>query len=204
MLELKTAAPISKLPEPEPTFDLRHAQMAVRELLIALGEDPDREGLADTPRRVAKMYTELFGGREVDLDEVLGRCFDEASDEPVVLSGVQFASTCEHHLLPFIGTADVAYIPSDRVVGLSKLARTVHAFARRPQIQERMTGQIADALMSHLDARGALVIVRAQHLCMKVRGVNEPDSHMITTAARGSLKNSPQLRGEVTSLMRSR
>ena len=199
------SAPIAEEPatrtEPARVFDQDRAQRAVRELLLAIGEDPDREGLADTPRRVAAMYRELFAGVHVDPAEHLGRTFAESYDDVVVLRDIRFASTCEHHLLPFMGRAHVAYLPRDRVVGLSKLARTVHAFARRPQVQERMTAQIVDALIEHLDARGALVVVTAEHLCMRVRGVGEPESEMITTAARGALRDDRALRAEVLALL---
>lgn len=188
-------------PSPDPV-DRDKAIAAVRELLIALGEDPDREGLRDTPRRVVDMYREVFAGRTDDVGEHLSRTFGEAHDGSVMLTGIEFSSMCEHHLLPFMGTVDIAYLPNDRVVGLSKLARTVSAFARRPQVQERMTAQIADALMHHLDARGVLVVVRAQHLCMKVRGVNQSSSSMVTTAARGSYRGDPALRASTLQLFR--
>lgn len=188
-------------PTPDPV-DRERAMAAIRELLIALGEDPDREGLRDTPRRVADMYREVFGGRTDDVAGHLSRTFGEAHDGNVMLRGIEFSSMCEHHLLPFTGTADIAYLPQDRVVGLSKLARTVSAYARRPQVQERMTTQIADAIMQHLDARGVLVVVRAQHLCMKVRGVNQSSSSMLTTAARGSYRSDPALRASTLQLLR--
>ena len=183
-------------------IDLPRAQAAVRELLLALGEDPDREGLADTPRRVAKMYRELFAGMHVDPAEHLGRTFAESYDEIVVLRNINFSSLCEHHLLPFIGKAHIAYLPSDRVVGLSKLARTVDAFAKRPQVQERLTGQIADALMTHLDARGALVVIESEHMCMKVRGVQKAASVMVTSAARGIYRSDATARADAMSLLR--
>jgi len=184
----------------EPDLDL--AARAVRELLLALGEDPDREGLQDTPRRVARMYRELFAGLRDNPAEHLGRTFDEPYNEIVALRNIDFASLCEHHLLPFIGRAHVAYLPNRRVVGLSKLARTVEAYARRPQIQERLTAQVADALMNHLDARGALVVIESEHFCMKIRGVNKPRSSMVTSAARGVFNTDAAARAEAMALIR--
>ena len=186
----------------ESGVDLKRAEGAIRELLLALGENPDREGLSDTPRRVAKMYREMFSGMTANPAEHLSRTFDEPYDEIVLLREINFASLCEHHLLPFIGVAHVAYLPRNRVVGLSKLARTVDAFARRPQIQERMTAQIADALMQHLDAHGAVVVVQAQHFCMKVRGVNKPNSVMVTSAVRGVFKTHAAARAEAMALIK--
>lgn len=182
-------------------IDLARAEMAVRSLLVALGEDPDREGLADTPRRVAKMYRELFAGISVDPAVHLQRVFHEHYDEVVLLRDIDFHSLCEHHLLPFHGVAHVAYLPDDKVVGLSKLARTVDAFARRPQVQERMTCQIADALMKHLAPKGVVVVVEAEHLCMKMRGVQKPNGTMVTSAVRGVFKESAAARAEVMSLI---
>lgn len=181
--------------------DVTRAEAAVRELLAALGEDPDRDGLRDTPRRVARMYGELFRGLTEDPARHLARTFDEPHEELVALRNIAFASLCEHHLLPFIGRVHVAYLPGDRIVGLSKLARTVEAFARRPQVQERLTSQIADALMQHLHARGALVVVEARHMCMQIRGVNKPDSVMVTSAVRGSLKIDAAGRTEAMSVL---
>jgi GTP cyclohydrolase I len=182
-------------------IDTARAESAVRELLAALGEDPNREGLQDTPRRVAKMYRELFAGLADDPAHHLGRTFDEPYDEIVLLKNIRFSSLCEHHLLPFMGKAHVAYLPKDRVVGLSKLARTVDAFARRPQIQERLTSQVVDALMHHLDAKGAIVVVESEHLGMKVRGVSKPDSVMVTSAVRGIFKTNAAARAEAMSLI---
>lgn len=174
---------------------------AVRTLLAALGEDPDREGLRDTPRRVAKMYRELFAGLKVDPSVHLQRVFTEQYDEIVLLRGISFYSLCEHHLLPFHGEAHVAYLPNGKVVGLSKLARTVDAFARRPQVQERMTCQIADALMEHLDCKGAVVVVEAEHMCMKMRGVQKPSGVMVTSAVRGTFRENSAARAEVMALI---
>ncbi|HOW73531.1 MAG TPA: GTP cyclohydrolase I FolE [Phycisphaerae bacterium] len=186
---------------PSTFIDLERAEMAVRSLLIALGEDPEREGLADTPRRVAKMYRELFAGVSADPAVHLKRVFHEQYDEVVLLKDIDFHSLCEHHLLPFHGKAHVAYLPNGKVVGLSKLARTVDAFARRPQVQERMTCQIADALMEHLDPKGVVVVVEAEHLCMKMRGVQKPNGTMVTSAVRGTFKESAAARAEVMSLI---
>jgi len=177
------------------------AERAVCDLLRALGVDPDTDGMRDTPARVARMYRELFSGLRQDPADLLGRTFDVAYDEIVILRDIRFASMCEHHLLPFTGRAHVAYLPGERVVGLSKLARTVEAFARRPQIQERLTCQIADALMEHLAARGALVVIDAEHLCMKIRGVNQPGSLMTTSAVRGEFKQNSAARAEALSLL---
>jgi GTP cyclohydrolase I len=200
-----------------PTFDNKHlvrksgrnidpprAERAVRELLLALGEDPQRPGLQDTPARVARMYRELFAGLDEDPARHLERTFGEPYDEIVLLKDINFSSLCEHHLLPFMGTAHVAYLPSDRVVGLSKLARTVDAFARRPQIQERLTCQIADALMEHLDAKGALVVIESEHLCMKIRGVGKPNSTTVTSAVRGIFKSNAAARAEAMALLSRR
>jgi GTP cyclohydrolase I len=186
---------------PETFIDLERAEMAVRNLLMALGEDPDREGLADTPRRVAKMYRELFAGISADPAVHLKRVFHEQYDEVVLLRDIDFHSLCEHHLLPFHGKAHVAYLPNGKVVGLSKLARTIDAFARRPQVQERMTCQIADALMAHLEPKGAAVVIEAQHLCMKMRGIQKPNGVMVTSALRGAFKESASARAEVLALI---
>jgi GTP cyclohydrolase I len=180
---------------------MERAERAVRELLTAVGEDPERDGLEDTPRRVAKMYRELFQGLATDPAIHLRRVFQEQCDEVVLLRDIDFFSLCEHHLLPFHGRAHVAYLPDAQVVGLSKLARTVDAFAKRPQVQERMTSQIADALMAHLKPRGALVVVEAEHLCMKMRGVQKPNGVMITSAVRGVFKDSAAARAEAMSLI---
>lgn len=184
-------------------FDMVHAEGAVRDLLEALGENPNREGLRDTPRRVARMYRELFAGTRTDPAVHLRKTFNEPYDEIVLLRDIDFSSMCEHHLLPFIGKAHVAYLPKDKVVGLSKLARTVDAFAKRPQVQERMTTQIADAIMEHLEPRGAIVVVESQHLCMKVRGVSKPHGLMVTSALRGVFKTDAAARAEAMALIKS-
>jgi GTP cyclohydrolase I len=186
------------------SIDVPAAERAVRDLLVALGQNVDEPGLKDTPRRVARMYRELFAGLSDDPAVHLSRTFAESCDEIVLLRDIDFASTCEHHLLPFLGRAHVAYLPSDCVVGLSKLARTVDAFARRPQVQERLTGQIADAIMTHLNARGALVVVESEHFCMKIRGVNKANSVMVTSAVRGHFKTNAAARAEAMALLGNR
>jgi len=159
---------------------------AVREILFAIGEDPDRDGLLDTPKRVAKAYAEIFRGLSENASTHLARVFEQRSDELITVTNINFFSVCEHHLLPFHGQAHVAYIPNHgRVVGLSKLARTVEVFARRPQLQERLTDQIADSLVEHLDAAGVIVMVEGEHMCMKMRGVRSHDARMTTFARRG-------------------
>jgi GTP cyclohydrolase I len=178
---------------------------AVREILVAVGEDPDREGLLDTPARVARAYAETFAGLREDAGEHLARTFDhEASgDDVVMLRNIEFASLCEHHLAPFLGRAHVAYLPSGgKVTGLSKLARTVDVFARRPQLQERLTSQIADALVEHLQPRGVAVLIEGEHLCMRVRGAKKADAKMVTTAMRGVYTEDRELRREVLALLR--
>jgi GTP cyclohydrolase I len=185
-------------------YDLPRIQRAVREILLAVGEDPDRDGLKDTPRRVAKAYAELFGGLSEDPARHLSRVFDQECDEIIALRNIEFHSMCEHHLLPFMGKAHVAYLPKGgKVVGLSKLARTVEVFARRPQVQERLTNQIADALMEHLDAEGVAVILEAQHMCMKMRGVSQPDAVMVTSALRGIFRENAASRHEVMQLLKA-
>jgi len=190
-----------RLVRPEPAPEVERVERAVVELLEALGEDPSREGLRDTPARVARMYQELFSGLRSDPAKHLKRVFEEDYDEVVVLRDVDFYSLCEHHLLPFYGRAHVAYLPNGRVVGLSKLARTVEAFARRPQVQERLTCQIADAVMEHLEPQGAAVVIEAQHLCMKMRGVQKPNGVMVTSALRGVFKTCPSARAEVLAIL---
>ena len=175
---------------------------AVRELLAALGEDPDREGLRETPARVARAYAEIFGGLDAEAADVLGTTFDIAHDELVLVKDIEVWSTCEHHLVPFTGVAHVGYIPSvdGRITGLSKLARLVDVFAKRPQVQERLTTQVADALVEHLQPRGAIVVIECEHLCMTMRGVRKPGSKTVTSAVRGALRN-PATRAEAMSLI---
>jgi len=187
---------------PRHQVDLPRIQAAVRDILIAIGEDPDRDGLRDTPRRVAKAYAELFRGLNDSAGKHLSRVFEEQSDEVIALRDIDFFSLCEHHLLPFSGKAHVAYLPGNgKVVGLSKLARTVEVFARRPQAQERLTNQIADAIETHLDAAGVAVIIESEHLCMKMRGVAKPHGVMVTSAMRGTFRNDPAARQEVLALL---
>lgn len=181
--------------------DRVRAEAAVRELLLALGEDPDREGLVDTPRRVVAAYEETLGGREVDIPKLLSVGFEEGHDEMVILRDIPFFSTCEHHLIPFHGVAHIGYVPNGRVVGLSKLARLVDAVARRPQLQERLTAQIADMLMQTIGPQGAGVAVEAEHLCMQMRGIKKPGSRMLTSAMRGSFREQQDTRAEFLSLV---
>lgn len=183
--------------------DQPRIEAAVREILHAIGEDPNRDGLQETPGRVARAYAELFAGIGQDPAEVLSTTFEIGHDEMVLVRNIEMFSTCEHHLLPFHGIAHVGYIPntSGRVTGLSKLARLVEVYARRPQVQERLTGQIADALMKHLEPRGAIVVIEAEHLCMSMRGVDKAGASTITSAVRGSLRK-PTSRAEAMSLIR--
>lgn len=160
----------------------------IRRLLEFIGEDPNREGLRDTPRRVLKSYGELFAGYSMSPKDVMTVFEEDGSDEMIVCKNIEMASSCEHHMLPFVGVAHVAYIPNKKVIGLSKLARLVEIFARRLQIQERLTNQVADALMEHLQPLGAACIVEAKHLCMQCRGVNKQHSSMITSCLRGVFK----------------
>ncbi|MBK7822593.1 MAG: GTP cyclohydrolase I FolE [Tessaracoccus sp.] len=178
---------------------------AVREILAAIGEDPDRDGLQETPERVARAWGELVGGYSGDVESLLGTTFDIAHDEMVLVKDIELVSLCEHHLLPFTGVAHVAYIPSadGRVTGLSKLARLVELYARRLQVQERLTSQIADALVRHLDARGVMVVVEAEHTCMTMRGVRKPGSSTVTSAVRGQLRDAAT-RTEAMSLILGR
>lgn len=182
--------------------DLARAEAAVRELLIAIGEDPNREGLLQTPARVARSYAEIFSGLDQVATDVLGTTFAIEHDELIIVRDIELYSTCEHHLVPFHGVAHVGYIPSreGRVTGLSKLARLVEMFARRPQVQERLTSQIADALVEHLGVQGALVVVQAEHLCMSMRGIRKPGASTITSAVRGLLRD-PATRAEAMALM---
>jgi len=184
-------------------IDEARAAAAVRELLIAVGEDPDRPGLQETPGRVARAYAETFGGLGQDPSEVLATTFDEDHDELVLVKDIPMFSTCEHHLVPFHGVAHVGYIPGEdgRVTGLSKLARLVDIFARRPQVQERMTSQIADALNDVLKPRGVLVVIEAEHLCMAMRGIRKPGATTMTSAVRGIFRDNAPTRSEAMSLI---
>ncbi|MBT2393206.1 GTP cyclohydrolase I FolE [Streptomyces sp. ISL-1] len=186
-------------------FDEKRAENAVRELLIAVGEDPDREGLRETPTRVARAYKEIFGGLWQQPEDVLTTTFDLGHDEMVLVKDIEVMSSCEHHLVPFHGVAHVGYIPSSdgKITGLSKLARLVDVFARRPQVQERMTTQIADSLMEILEPRGVIVVVECEHMCMTMRGVRKPGAKTITSAVRGQLRD-PATRNEAMSLIMAR
>jgi GTP cyclohydrolase IA len=200
----------SELPRPArprlksaPVFDNARAEAAIRELLIAIGEDPDRAGLQDTPARVARAYKEMFAGLYTDPDDVLATTFDEQHDELVLVKEIPLYSTCEHHLVSFHGVAHVGYIPGEdgRITGLSKIARVVDLYAKRPQVQERLTGQIADALMRKLDPRGVIVVVEAEHLCMAMRGVRKPGAVTTTSAVRGQFKCDAASRAEALDLI---
>ena len=172
-------------------FDHDRAVAAVRELLLAVGEDPDREGLRETPARVARAYAEIFAGLRQSPEEVLTTTFDLGHDEMVLVKDIEVYSTCEHHLVPFHGVAHVGYIPGEdgRITGLSKLARLVEVFARRPQVQERLTTQIADSLVELLQPRGAIVVIECEHLCMSMRGIRKPGAKTVTSAVRGQLRD---------------
>ena len=182
--------------------DLERIQRAMRELILAVGEDPEREGLLGTPERVSRMYAELFEGLRTDPKELLSVGFEVGHDEMVILKDIPFYSICEHHFMPFHGVAAIGYIPDGRVVGLSKLARLVDAYARRPQIQEQLTGQIADTLMEALHPDGVAVVIEAEHLCMTARGVKKPGSRMVTSATRGTFRKNDVTRAEFLSLVR--
>jgi GTP cyclohydrolase IA len=186
--------------------DRPRAEAAVRELLIAIGEDPDREGLRDTPARVARAYEEIFAGLFTEPDMVLEKTFDEQHQELIMVRDIPMFSTCEHHLVPFHGHAHVGYIPNTegRVTGLSKIARVVDLYARRPQVQERLTGQVADSLVRKLDPRGVIVVIEAEHLCMGMRGIRKPGSTTTTSAVRGLFQTSPSSRAEALALIRGR
>lgn len=174
---------------------------AVREILLAVGEDPEREGLKETPQRVARMYEEMFAGMRNDPASVLSKTFTEKYDEMVLVKDIGFESMCEHHLLPFFGKAHVAYLPNGKIVGLSKLARAVEILSRRPQVQERMTEELADLLIDELDARGVAVILEAAHTCMSIRGVRKPDAVCTTSAMRGAFQNNLSSRAELMALI---
>jgi len=182
-------------------IDLKRIENAIAEILIAIGEDPQREGLKKTPERVARMYGEIFEGLFLDPEEVLATTFEEKYDEVVLLKDIPLQSMCEHHLLPFTGLAHVAYIPNGRVAGLSKLARVVDLFAKRPQLQERLTEQIADFIDTRLETKGVAVVIEASHSCMTIRGVRKPGSRMVTSAMRGYFLKDPRTRHEVLALI---
>lgn len=184
--------------------DQPRIERAVREILLAVGEDPDRDGLRETPARVARMYAELFAGLRARPAVHLQKVFEERYDELVLVRDISFNSMCEHHLLPFTGVAHVGYLPNGRVAGLSKLARVVEDISRRPQVQERMTHQIADLLASELDAKGVIVVLEATHTCMTIRGIRKPGSLAVTSAVRGLFKTNQSTRAEVMALINSR
>ncbi|AEM88202.1 GTP cyclohydrolase I FolE [Streptomyces violaceusniger] len=186
-------------------FDEKRAENAIRELLIAVGEDPDREGLRETPGRVARAYKEIFAGLRQEPEDVLTTTFDLGHDEMVLVKDIEVMSSCEHHLVPFVGVAHVGYIPSHdgKITGLSKLARLVDVFARRPQVQERLTTQVAESLMRILEPRGVIVVVECEHMCMTMRGVRKPGAKTLTSAVRGQLRD-PATRAEAMSLIMAR
>lgn len=184
--------------------DLPRIERAVREILAAIGEDPDRDSLLETPARVARMYAELFSGLHLDPARHLEKFFIEEYDELVLVRDISFNSMCEHHLLPFMGTAHIGYLPRGKVVGLSKLARVVEEVSKKPQVQERMTHQIADLLAEKLDAKGVVVVLEAVHTCMTIRGVRKPGSLTVTSAVRGLFKSNQSSRSEVMSLINRR
>jgi GTP cyclohydrolase I len=184
-------------------IDLERIQAAVREVIEAIGEDPHREGLRETPDRVARMYAELFEGLRIDPRDFLKVGFEAGHEEMVILRDIPFYSICEHHFMPFHGTAAIGYIPDGRVVGLSKLARLVEGYARRPQLQERLTSQIADAMMESMEPDGVAVVIEAEHLCMTQRGVKKPGSRMVTSATRGLFRKNDVTRAEFLSLVRA-
>ncbi|GAA4795358.1 GTP cyclohydrolase I FolE [Corynebacterium canis] len=188
----------------EAVFDQARAEAAVRELLFAVGEDPDREGLQDTPARVARAYAEMFVGLHTDPTEVLNKTFSENHQELVLVRDIPIYSTCEHHLVPFYGKAHIGYIPgrSGQVTGLSKLARLVDLFAKRPQVQERLTSQVADALVDKLGAQAVIVVIECEHLCMAMRGIRKPGTTTTTSAVRGLFQRNAASRAEVLSLIR--
>ena len=187
-----------------PTADLPRIERAVREILAAVGEDPERDGLQDTPARVARMYAEMFQGLNLEPGRHLKRVFEETYDEMVLVRDISFNSMCEHHLLPFMGVAHVGYVPNGKVAGLSKLARVVEEVSRRPQVQERMTHQIADLMSTELNAKGVIVVLEATHTCMSIRGIKKPGSLTITSAVRGLMRTNESTRSEAMQLINSK
>jgi GTP cyclohydrolase I len=187
-------------------IDQERVAAAVREILLAIGEDPDRDGLRDTPARVARMYAEVFAGLDVHPSSVLTTIFEAEHDEMVIVKDIEVASTCEHHLVPWVGVAHVGYIPNEKgqITGLSKIARLVDLYARRPQVQERLTSQVADALESCLQPRGVIVVVEAEHMCMSIRGVRKLGAKTVTSAVRGQFRESVSTRAEAMSLILGR
>ncbi len=189
---------------PPKPIDHDRVTAAVREILLAIGEDPDREGLLKTPDRVARMYAEVFSGLRQEPTDHLKAVFHEQYDEMIALRDIPFYSMCEHHLLPFTGRAHIAYVPDGQIVGISKLARIVECFARRPQVQERLTTEIADMLMEGIKPKGVAVVMEATHTCMTIRGVRKPGSEMVTSAVRGLFKKNAATRNEVMSFLQNR
>jgi GTP cyclohydrolase I len=189
--------------DPAGNVDLGRIEKAVREILLAVGEDPDREGLRQTPARVARAYAEMFAGLHIDPTTVLRTVFEEEHEELVLVKDIELFSICEHHLVPFHGVAHVGYIPGPegRITGLSKLARLVDAYARRPQVQERLTSQVANALMDRLEPHGVIVVIECEHLCMSMRGVRKPGARTVTSAVRGLFNRSTAARAEAMSLI---
>ncbi|MEC9002925.1 MAG: GTP cyclohydrolase I FolE [Planctomycetota bacterium] len=187
--------------DPTSTVDHERIESAVREILSAVGEDPDREGLLETPARVARMYAEMFQGLRADPRKHLRKCFTEEYDEVVLVRDISFCSMCEHHLLPFMGKAHIGYMPNGKVLGLSKLARVVDDVSRRPQVQERMTEEVANLLLEELDAKGVAVVVEATHSCMTIRGVRKPGSLCVTSAMKGIFRSNLSTRSEIMQLI---
>ena len=188
-------------PSPTTEMDLPRIEKAVREILIGIGEDPDRDGLLETTARVARMYAEMFRGLTQDPHMHTGKFFEEKYDEVVLVRDISFCSMCEHHLLPFVGKAHIGYMPNGKVIGLSKLARVLEVVARRPQVQERLTETVADLLLEALDAKGIAVIIEADHSCMTIRGVRKPGSLTITSAMRGIFRSNLSSRSEIMQLI---
>lgn len=186
---------------PQSPVDLPRIERAIREVLLAVGEDPDREGLRETPARVARMYADMFSGLHDDPRKHLRKVFTEQYDEIVLVRDIRFQSMCEHHLLPFLGKAHIAYIPKGKVLGLSKLARVVESVARRPQVQERLTEQVANLLVEELAPKGVAVVVEAEHTCMTIRGVRKPGSRCVTSAMKGLFRTNVSSRAEVMQLI---
>ncbi len=197
--------PDDRAPEDIPAFDQARAEAAVRELLAAIGEDPEREGLRETPARVARAYAEVTSGLRMSAEDVLTTTFDIGHEEMVLVRDIELWSMCEHHLVPFTGVAHVGYIPAEsgKITGISKLARLVDVYAKRPQVQERLTTQVADALMRILEARGVIVVIEAEHLCMTMRGVKKAGARTITSAVRGVMLSSSTTRAEAFALINS-
>ena len=184
-------------------IDVKKVQEGVRLILEGIGEDVNREGLRETPDRIARMYEEIFAGLDMDCKEILSKTFTVDNDEMVIVKDITFYSTCEHHFMPFYGRAHIAYIPDGKVVGLSKLARTVEVYAKRPQIQEQLTAQIADALMEYLKPQGAMVMLEAEHMCMTMRGVKKPGSKTVTFVTRGVFEQDERLQRQFFDLVRA-